>query len=254
MYTVIKDGKTYEEHLDEIAAKTFDTDWETILQNVYPGSYFLNDSFPGLTGQALYDRIRPYQMAGNTKIFGAKLAWSDIQTAVAEYKAALEDKLTLEFDYLQRSHDFSERINNLPHFRSAADALGMFSDFGNMAILKEKIISENLEDELSQIESKHAELVLEIELQKNVDLIQEKIAVGNRIISTIAYLNTQNNITPEQLQNIYSNQTILGIITLLQTGALGSAKYQIQNLDLSNLAPMDESYRTRIISMIDEVL
>lgn len=254
MYTVTKDGKTFDQWQTEINAKTFDSDWKIILLRVYPDNLFLDDSYPGLSGEQLYKRIRPYQLINDSKFFSTKLPWADIEQEVADYKSDLLLTLTNDFDLLQRRKDYGERIDNLPHFRAAADELGMFSDFGNMAILKEKIIVDDLGFELDQIESKHAELVAEYNIQNGVDKMQAAQHVGNRIVATIAQLNTLNNINATQLQTIYGNPNIQAIIMLLQTGALASAKYQIENLDLTGLEPMDESYRTRIIGMIDTAL
>ncbi len=254
MYTVTKDGKTFEQWQSEINAKSFDSDWGVILTRVYPDNLFLDDSFQGLSGEYLYERIRPYQLIHGEKFFPTKLPWGDIEQEVADYKSDLLAQLTAEFDLLQRREDYGVRIDNLPHFRVAADELGMFSDYGNMAVLKEKIIVDDLGFELEQIEAKHAAVQEEFDLEEGVNKKLLAQGVGNKIVATISELNTKNSITPAQLTTIYSNATIQSIIILLQTGALGSAKAQIEALDLTGLEPMDESYRTRIVGMIDDAL
>ena len=254
MYTVTIDGKTYEEHQAEINARSLESHRYEIFEKVYPNNSILDDSFPGLTGEALYDRLRPYQTVGNNKIFTTKLTWEDMQQGIADYKSDELAKITSRFDIEQRREDYGARLDNLPHFRAVADELGMFSDYGNMAVLKEKIIVDDLDFELTQIENKHAEVAAEFELQAGVEQKVVAQQIGNKIVATISELNVRNNITPTQIATIYGNATIQSTIMLLQTGALGSAKAQIEALDLTGLEPMDEDYRTRIVGMIDDAL
>lgn len=254
MYTVTKNGKTFEELESEINAKTFKSDWQNVLSIAYPGTSILDDSWPELSGIDLYKRLRPFQLIDGSRVFATKLPYNDINDILIQYKSDLLTGLTGEFDYLQREKDYGDRIANLSNWKLAANELSIFQDYNNIALLAKKIIDDNLIGELDALEIKNAEIQAEADFQANVDLMQQGQSVGSRVIAVIAQLNTDNNITATQLNTVYSSPSIQAILALLQTGALNSAKFQIQNLDLTGLEPMNDTYKTRTIAMIDEAL
>lgn len=254
MYTVTKDGKTFEQLETEINAKTFKSDWVEIFKRLYPGNEVLDDSWDALSGEQLYNRLRPFQMVDAQRIFTTKLPWTDVQNELAAYKVDLLSDLSDEFDYLQREKDYGDRFNLLSHWRLAADELGLFQGYNNPSILLKKIIDNDLELELGQLETKDAEIKTEADFQARVDIMEQGQSVGRRAVATIAQLNNDNNVTAEQVAAIYGNADVQAIITLLLTGSLVSAKVQIQALDLTGLEPMDQAGKDRVVAMIDKAL
>ena len=254
MYTVTKNGKTFEQLEAEINALTFRGAWQTIMGRIYPGNGFLDDSWAELEGEDLYNRIRPFQIVDGNRIFTTKLPYEDIANELEVYKAELLSDLADEFDYLQREKDYTDRFSTLLHWRQSANELSIFPGDNNAAVLLKKIIDDDLEFELSILETKNAELTTEFDFQGRVDVMERGQSVGRRAVATIAQLNTDNSITPTQIATIYGNADVQSIITLLLTGSLISAKVQIQALDLTGLEPMDQAGKDRIVAMIDKAL
>ena len=137
-----KDKTTWD---TEINAYLFEDAWKQVLSRLYPDSQFENNS-SGETGQALYDLIKPYQLAGQTKIYDVKLDYAtDVLDELALYKA---DEL--------RKIDQRFRLMGFLNWKQSAINAGIFSEFSNFALLTEKIINENLETELVLMEVEDA--------------------------------------------------------------------------------------------------
>ena len=98
------------------------------------------------------------------------------------------------------------------------------------------------------------ELNVDRAFEQNVNSKIAKCDFGKYLIALILQLNEENEITIEQSQNIFSSNNINALIVMLQTGSLETARAIISSIDLTNLAPFNEEYRSLLISKINEYL
>jgi len=254
-YTVTKNEQTFEQLETQINALAFRDVWPSVMARLYPSSAVENNSTGVEPGETLYDMLRPYQLSGNTRIYDTKLPYSPaVVDEVTDYKADLVTALTAEFDELQRVKDITDRVDALHNWRQAAINLGQYDTYVNVALFAKAIADADDTAFLALLEAEDASIQAELVFQSGVDEKESRMRLGTRIIAVINKLNEDSNITAEQLTAIFSNATIQQIMQALQTGSLLTAQALITPLDLTGLAPMDQSYKDRINSMINDYL
>ena len=145
-----------------------------------------------------------------------------------------------------------ERLSNLVHWREASKNLGSYDNYANEAFWRQAIIDANDTAFVTQLEVQEIEIQNEEDFQKGVTEKEERMRIGNKIIATINYMNEVNNITQPQLVNILMDIDINAMMQALQTGSLNTAKILINAKDVSQLPPMNDSYKTRINKIIED--
>jgi len=148
----------------------------------------------------------------------------------------------------------SERIDDIKHWYDAAQAVGQYTGYVNPALFKQAILDANDSAFVDALEAQDATLETQAQFNRNVFEKEQRIKIGNKVIATIAQLNEDNSITSQQMDTIFSDADVIRIMQTLQTGSLVTAKALIQALDVTGLAPMDESYKTQCVAIIDDYL
>lgn len=226
-----------------ISGYTFADVFGTIMRRLYPNSKFEYGLMEGLNGEALYDVITPYQTVAGERAYDTKLLWVDVDAELEKYKAEETKKIDLRF-----------RVYGLYNWAQAASDAGVFTDYTNQELLINDIIEQNLETDLLSMESADDALRLEGEFQQGVQQTKVRIAFGQDIIATINYMNAVNAITANQSFAILGDIDIKHFLEALQVGALETAQALMAAKDLTGLAPMDQTYKDRIDSMINTFL
>ena len=253
-FTATKNGRTFEELELEINRTEFHDIWQVIMARLYPSSRIRNTALRGQRGEQFYRGIIPFQLAGEDEVFDTKLPYSDVEDALQVWKDEKISDLNVEFTELQRRWDLHLRLKVLDQLFIAKGNLGLFAEFNNRDILEKHIIDNDMTAEIDLLEAENTRLVNETIFQEDVGEVTKRMALGNRAVATINKMNRDNSITTLQVQAILADTEIQLILQLLQTGALESAKTLIQAKDLSTVPPMDQSYKDRVIAMIDEYL
>jgi len=254
-YTVTKNGKTFTELETDINSKTFLDIYKTIVVRMYPNSLFdgLDNGF--VTDEGKYNGIKPYQLVVQIKVFDNKAPYNpDVLNEISDWQTENVDALIIEFDELQRVFDMGVRIDLILNWQQSAINVGVYNTFINFEIFKKAIIDANDDANLLLLEAENTILKTEADFQDRVNDKSKRIRLGIKAIATINQLNEDNSITGPQLIAQLSSTDVQAIMALLQTGSLISAKVQITGLVLTGLEPMDASYKTRIIAMIDKEL
>jgi len=228
-----------------INARTFSVDYyEGILKGLYPFSSFELGNIAGLTGSALYDEITPYQLVSNVKVYDTKLPYSpNVTDEIPIYKLYEIARIGLAF-----------RALSLHNWKLSAVNAATLDTYSNLILFIEKIVDDNMATEMALIEVEDALLKSEFDFQVDVDEVELRMALGNRVIATINKMNRDNNITTAQVTAILSSIDVQNILTLLEVGSLENAKGLTQLISLTGLEPMDAGYKTRIIGIIDNYL
>ena len=78
--------------------------------------------------------------------------------------------------------------------------------------------------------------------------------VGQECIATVNYLNDLKNATDIQVNAQLNDSDIKLIMQSLQTGSLARAKSMIEAKDLTDLEPMDQSYKDEVVKLIDDYM
>lgn len=253
-FTATKNGKTFDELELEINRLKFHQVWRVIMPRLYPNSRIRNNTLSGQTGQVFYRGLIPFQLISGEEVFDTKLAFDDVLDELEAWKIEQVSELNVEFEELQRQHDLRQRIRSLKHLLQAKRNLNLFPNTNNSALIEKQIIDNNMEAELVLLEAEDIAIENEVLFQDDVDEVGLRMIVGNRIVATINKMNRDNNITISQVQAILADPEVQTILQLLQTGALESSKTLIEAKDLSSLPPMDQSYKDRVIAMIDRYL
>jgi hypothetical protein len=98
------------------------------------------------------------------------------------------------------------------------------------------------------------ELNIDRELEQEQRDVLDDMNFGQSLVRLIIALNRRANITPEQENTIYSDQSVMAIINMLNNGSIEHVRPLIVSLDLTNLVPIDESFRNILLAKIDERL
>jgi len=227
---------------DEANAITWETHYLACLQYVYPNSAFESGNLDGLSGEPLYDAISPYQVVGEDVVYDTKLTWLDMQAEVSSYRQDQLDRIDRVFRALDL-YNWGQAMQDTGHYLDSIDQ----DDFirkceeGSEVTLAALEAADTLNSDANTFNTGVREKV-------------KRIEVGTLCVATINYMNEQNAITGPQLSAILGDTDIQAIMQLLQTGSLNTAKAQIQAKDLTGLDPMDQSYKDKIIGIIDNYL
>lgn len=255
MYTCRYDGLLYEERVARINSLKLNVAWSNVFGRLYPGKVFKNLNSGGENEQAFYNGISVFtrEEDGSLTPF-PKDDYITIQSEFSDFKSDLIASLDPVYTKLQKEYDIRNAIMALKYWKAAVDAEGTYSQYNNKEELIKRLILEEDLATVANIQTAHA--VIDASAQEN-SLIKKRvnnINFGAEVVATIAYLNESNNITPEQTLAIMSDQSIRQILSLLQVGSIESARPLIVSLDLTNLAPLTETERTKILAKIDEYL
>ncbi len=146
----------------------------------------------------------------------------------------------------------TSKLNTMTHWKEASIRSNQYQDATNLDDLKDKLTTANDSIALNNIENMHNMILAEMEYESDIDERVRRIHLGIRIVATINKLNDDNNITGPQLTNIMMDNDLRAILSLLQGGALDSAKDMFNAKDISNLAPMNNTYKTKVTKMIED--
>lgn len=238
-------GKTQSEWTTEISGYSWDQDHKAIMKRMYPNSNLQYlDGWQTHSGESLYDRILPYQMVGNEKVYDTKLAYNpNVSSEVTSYQNDKTQEVNRAF-----------RIINLGNWYQAKEDAGILSGNGNQALLIKHVVEAADETDLDAIEAAHAPLQAAYDEAVAVKAIEDRQAFGRKCVATVSFLNDSNSATPAQIDAIFSDADIQKIISALNSGSLETAKTLITAKDLTGLSPMDATYKTKINGMIDAYL
>jgi hypothetical protein len=228
----------------EINAYTFENQTFEVLKRIYPNSQFEYSNIENLTGETLYDAISPFQMAGESKIYDTKLPWQDVLNEVDDYKSDMLAMIDRVFIVIDIQDHWLEAL-------TGASVLGSTTSYSN---LMEQAETTDILSELNSAKTEFDAIVIRKTRDENIATKMKRINEGNKVIALINYLNESNNVTPTQMATIFANADVINIMNALSTGSLNTAKTLIQAIDLTGLDPMDASYKTECIELIDEFL
>lgn len=233
-----KDKTTWQ---NEINAYTWESHTFEVLERLYPNSQFEHDDLTGFVGEFRYNQIAPWQGDPENKVYDDKLPWQDVVDELAAYKSDELAKIDRVFIVLDLNH-WLEAVENASFSYNSFQELLADAETNENGLIFDQI---KTEDDL---------LSARYLRDENIQLKMRTINHGTKVIALINYLNEQNSITPTQLSAIFGSADVINIMNALSTGSLNTAKALIQALDLTGLEPMDASYKTQCIELIDEFL
>ena len=233
--------KTRKELEDEANAISWETHYHQVMMRLHPHSDF---EFGDLsqTGEALYDEINPYQLAGEDKVYDTKLPWADVLTEVSDYRS---DELQ-KIDRVYRGLDlwnWGQAMHDTGIYDNSLD----FDDFL-------KRVMKGSEFDLLSLENADSKTRQKFEFKAAVQERRKKMEVGQECIATVNYLNDLKNATDIQVNAQLNDSDIKLIMQSLQTGSLARAKSMIEAKDLTDLEPMDQSYKDEVVKLIDDYM
>ena len=230
--------KTRQELEDEANAISWETHYHQVMMRLHPHSDF---EFGDLsqTGEALYDEINPYQLAGEDRVYDTKLPWSDVLAEVSDYRS---DELQ-KIDRVYRGLD-------LWNWGQAMHDTGVYADSIDFDHFLERVM-DGSEMDLLLLESADGAHKKRFDFGQGVQDRKKKMEVGLECIATVNYLNDLNSATDAQIAAQLSDPDVSLVMQSLQVGSLERAKAMIEAKDLSGLEPMDQSYKDEVIKLID---
>lgn len=252
-YTVTKNGKTFDQLSAEINGLTLRDRYKEVFEVFYFGQSYENLRFQ-LEDPDFYQAFRAFTQVDGQKVYSSKIPYQDVVSELINQKQGLITDLTSEFDLLQAQKDVGDRVDALTYWFEASEKVGTYPTQVSKKALRDFIVAEGDMTYLSDLEAEHATIVDEKNFESEVQVQRSHMDFGRNLIALISQLNKQNNITVQQTQTIFSNESVQSIIALLENGALETAKAATQALDVTGLEPLDETYKTRIIGKIDEKL
>lgn len=234
-------SKTKSELDSEANAINWENSYHEIMKRLYPNSSFEYGDM-NMTGELLYNEIKPFQTAGEIKIYDNKYPWSDVLTEVSEYKSDELAKIDRVF-----------RGVALWNWYNAKESAGVFT--GNMSREEFIYLLESTDAAtMTLLETKDLENKNKHDFDAGVIERKRKMEVGMKCIATVNYLNDLNNATDVQISAQLSDSDVSMIMQSLQAGSLARAKAMIQGKDLTGLEPMDQTYKDKVIELIDSYM
>lgn len=236
MYTVTKDGQTYDEVIAAIDAVQFNDNLTGVSFYLYP------DEFPMYPGDPSYD----------TMYYESGMAKPPLQTfldAEAAYVQAQKDETTAWFDETQRVSDLTDRWNAISDISLAVNLAGETEP--NNQIIFRDIIDNNNEARLSALEAQSATAQALVTEAEAIQDKEKRVAHGVKTIAYISYRHSLKSPTEADVVAMLSDATVQSISSLLSTGSLDTARTLVAGIDLTPFL-LDESDRTAILAKIDE--
>jgi predicted XRE-type DNA-binding protein len=125
----------------------------------------------------------------------------------------------------------------------------------NSSLFLKRVIETLDNDLMEQLEIKDEEIYQLSQVQREQDekiaIGVEKISRGNKIIAYINSVNSEKNLSPEQVGTVIA--TYQSIISLLSTGSLGTA-YQLVLATTPDGVIMTNEDKIKILSLFDRML
>jgi len=236
-------NKTQEQWTAWVDSITWDSHYIQVMMRLYPNSGFQYGNKDGKSGQVLYDAIMPFQVVAGEKVYDTKLQWRDVQAEVTAYKADLT-----------REGDYAFRLLALHDWYQSKEDASLYSSANSLDSLIFHLLQEMDDTNLLAIEAADVPLKAAHDFEVGVAEKQARMALGQKCVATINYMNEQNSIEPAQVSAILGSSDVQNIMNALNTGSLNTAKALVTALDLTGLEPMDQSYKDKINGMIDDYL
>lgn len=236
MYTVTKNGQTFDQVIAEIDAREFNDNLVGISFYLYPSETPL---FPG---DAIYDTM--YYESGMEK--------PPLQTflnAEPSYVQSLKDTETAWFIEAQRIQDLTDRWEAISDIALASSLAGDFEP--NKQKIYDDIIVNNNEARLSALEAQSLAAQALIDEQEAIADKESKIRHGISTMAFISYRHSLKDPSEADVLTLLGDSTVQSISSLLSTGSLDTARTLVSNIDLTPFL-LDESDRTAILAKIDE--
>lgn len=235
-------GKTQSQWTSEIDGYNWENSYLPVMKRLYPHSEIEVLNPQGKTGANLYDELMPYRIISGHKEYDNKFPYGPmIAQEVENYKTEKQSEVDRAF-----------RIYDLTFWGEAKEKAGVFSGYTNFDLFFKELMEDDTH--LSAIEAEHDLIKEEHEFEAGVQEKEKRIKLGQRCVATINFMNEKNEISESQVAVILSDSGVQQIMNALNTGSLKTAKNLIAAIDLTNLAPMNQSYKDRLIGMIDAYL
>lgn len=227
----------------EIESLNFDNDYKLLLSKIYPHSLLEVGEVSGRSGESLWDAIEPYQLVNGSKVYDTKISWVDLQSEIAGYK-------TEELGRIDRVY----RGLSLVDWNGSSRGIEGYDGYSNKHFFLEALYNDFNDFKLQQIESADQVTREEYIFQQGVAEKKSRMDLGQRCIAAVNYMNDMNSVTNLQVQIQLSSAELQQIMQALNTGSLETAKALVLALDTTGLEPIDQTYKDRIIAMIDSYL
>lgn len=148
-----------------------------------------------------------------------------------------------------KKQNLKDRLDALADIRLAMVALNV--NVANSEIYKKSLVDSLANNQVSLLEDSYAEEVVRVAaIAEEENAIKEglrKINIGNQVIAFINYLNSQKQLSGEQVAQLVS--TYSQIISLLSTGSIATALGVINSITPDGVV-MTLSDKNKIIALI----